>query len=137
MDKRERKGGKQKEVDKLMSKYKDDPKFQEFLRVHQGNCVESWNNDAILKAGRDYCQDLSAKPEAENESEASKSAHDGKLSDLEYLKSKGFVDKVQQHGEKKVFFTVKLEGLPYNAKKKDVKGRRTLQSNEKISVNII
>ena len=121
-EKQKLKHQKQKAVDDLMTKYKDDPKFQEFLRVHQRNSTESWNNDAILKVGRDY-QDEANEGEdndSERDQEEGKLALDNKLSDLEYLKSKGFTDGNHQ-GDKKVFFTIKLEGLPFNAKKKDVK----------------
>ena len=116
-EKQKLKHQKQKAVDELMTKYKDDPKFQEFLRVHQRNSTESWNNDAILKVGRDYQDE--ANEDEDDSGQEGKVALDNKLSDLEYLKSKGFTD--GHKGDKKVFFTVKLEGLPFNAKKKDVK----------------
>ena len=119
-EKQKLKHEKQKEVDKLMDRYKDDPKFQEFLRVQQKSHTESWNNDAILKVGRDYHQDHEEEVEGEFE-EAQKVANDSKLSDLEYLKSKGFNKEEKREEEKKIFFTVKLEGLPCDAKKKDVK----------------
>jgi len=83
----------------------------------EANKVQSQNNDAILKVGRDY-QDEANEDEDDSDQEG-KVALDNKLSDLEYLKSKGFTD--GHKGDKKVFFTVKLEGLPFNAKKKDVK----------------
>ena len=50
------------------------------------------------------------------------------LSDLDYLKSKGMKEDVSENAkqkhlgkEKKLFFTIKLEGLPYATKKKDIK----------------
>ena len=45
---------KQKEVDALLEKHKEDPKFQEFLRIHQRNSSEAWNNVAILEVGKQY-----------------------------------------------------------------------------------
>ena len=53
--KKERKKAKQAQVDALLLKYKDDPKFQEFMRVHKRNS-EKWNNDAILEMGQTYNQ---------------------------------------------------------------------------------
>ena len=37
-----------------MEKYKDDQKFQEFLRIHKRNSFEEWNLDAILNVGKEY-----------------------------------------------------------------------------------
>ena len=58
----------------------------------------------------------------------SKEALNQGLSDLDYLKSKGLkketVSKqsnLQDEKQKKLFYTIKLEGLPYSTKKKDVK----------------
>ena len=45
---------KQKEVDALLDKHRGDPKFQEFLRIHERNSSEAWNNDAILDVGKQY-----------------------------------------------------------------------------------
>ena len=114
-EKQKLKHEKQKAVDDLMAKYKNDPKFQEFLQLHQSQ-TETWNNDAILKVGRDFQEN---NDNAEEEGEE-KVAFEN-ISDLEYLKSKGFNKDEPKEESKKVFFTVKLEGLPFNAKKKDVK----------------
>ena len=131
-EKKRLKHQKQKEVDELMAKYKDDPKFQEFIRIHQRNATEAWNNDAILEVGKQF-QDDNNDDEAsdgggDDETDDEKEANDNKLSDLDYLKSKGLkaaglkkeerATKVKEH---KLFYTIKLEGLPYTAKKKDVK----------------
>ena len=130
-----------KEVNALMDKYKNDPKFQEFLRVHQRNSTETWNNDAILQVGKAYEDE----PEEENVAteeiviEKNKEACESKLSDLDYLKTKGLKEDENVQGkllqlsaetpqklekfqrESKIFFTVKLENLPCTTKKKDVK----------------
>ena len=55
LGKKERKKAKQEQVDALLLKHKDDPKFQEFMRVHKRNS-EKWNNDAILEMGHTYSQ---------------------------------------------------------------------------------
>ena len=123
---------KQKEVDALLDKHRADPKFQEFLRIHERNSSEAWNNDAILDVGKQY-QDEKVEEEVDEDLEESKEALNQGLSDLDYLKSKGLKEDqtaktatpstkfLGQEREKKLFFTVKLEGLPYSTKKKDVK----------------
>ena len=131
-----------KEVNSLMDKYKNDPKFQEFLRVHQRNSTETWNNDAIIQVGKAYEND---EPKEENTEEIieKSEAFESKLSDLDYLKTKGLKEDENVKGsnsvplnsrgagllstaeksqkELKIFFTVKLENLPCTTKKKDVK----------------
>ena len=118
---------KQKEVDALLAKYKDDPKFQEFLRVNQRNATEAWNNDAILEVGKNYQEDEQEEVATEDLEENKEALKEG-LSDLDYLKSKGLKEDVSENAkqkhlgkEKKLFFTIKLEGLPYATKKKDIK----------------
>ena len=111
--KKEKKKQKQKRVDELLEEYKDDPKFQEFLRIHKRNAEGVWNNDAILMAGQSFkenkselssedheeaqVQDQQSEPEdsdgerekEENEEgeEEEKVAKDSKVSDLDYLKA--------------------------------------------------
>merc|ERR1712083_1053982 len=84
---------KQKEVDALLTKYKDDPKFQEFLRVNQRNSSEAWNNDAILEVGKNY-QDDQQEEDATDDLDENKEALKEGLSDLDYLKSKGLKEGV-------------------------------------------
>merc|ERR1712129_523200 len=91
---------------------------------------EAWNNDAILDVGKQY-QDEKVEEVVEDLEESKEALNQG-LSDLDYLKSKGLEEDTAktatpstkflgQEREKKLFFTVKLEGLPYSTKKKDVK----------------
>jgi len=137
---------KQKKVNSLLEKYNDDPKFQEFLRVHKRNSVGTWNNDSVLELGKLYSQeskiedveskDLKTHDVQENfevsgeETVSDKVALKKGLSDLDYLKAKKAVsegekketeENKKEPKEKLNFFTVKLSGLPYKAKKKDVK----------------
>ena len=145
--KKELKKEKQAEVDQLLVKHKDDPKFQEFMRIHKRNAAGSWNNDAILEMGRSYAENppQEEQPSDENEpdeesesseegegdeNEEKKVAFDNKVSDMDYLKSlSGKTNNEAQEQEQKPpkepknedYFTVKLTGLPYKAKKKDVK----------------
>ena len=155
-DKKQKKKEKQAKVDALLEKYKDDAKFQEFLNIHKRNATASatWNNDAILDAGKTYeedeenigpkANDADKEEDLSNESiENNKVALDEKVSDLDYLKSlsssfetkKNDSEQVKQQESqtneninKKVkepkneaYYTVKLSGLPFKAKKKDVK----------------
>ncbi len=124
-EKKKLKAQKQIEVDALMAKYKDDTKFQEFLRVQRRSSSETWNNDAILAVGKQYTDEQDQVDNQEDsEDEEGRNADDKKLSDLDYLKSKGLKKmeiKDDVPKEKKIFFTVKLENLPCTVKKKDVK----------------
>ena len=99
-DKKQKKKEKQAKVDALLEKYKDDAKFQEFLNIHKRNATASatWNNDAILDAGKTYeedeenigpkANDADKEEDLSNESiENNKVALDEKVSDLDYLKS--------------------------------------------------
>ncbi len=58
---------KQKKVDALLAKYKDDEKFQEFLRVHKRNAIDGWNNDAILQVKKDFEEQQKNQEEKESE----------------------------------------------------------------------
>ena len=156
-DKKTKKKEKQAKVDALLEKYKDDHKFQEFLRIHERNSIASatWNNDAILQVGKsyeetDHTADGNIVEELEqpvlsedDENQNVKVALDKKVSDLDYLKSLSNTNDLENEKEKKeviensnkkakenkkqkepkneTFFTVKLSGLPFKAKKKDVK----------------
>ena len=151
-DKKQKKKEKQVKVDALLEKYKNDAKFQEFLNIHKRNATASatWNNDAILEAGKSYEEDeenigpkadsVDKEDDLANENiENNKVALDKKISDLDYLKSlSSSVETKKNDSEqtkeqesqtnKKVkepknenYYTVKLSGLPFKAKKKDVK----------------
>ena len=81
-----------------MEKYKDDLKFQEFLRVHKRNSFEEWNIDSILNVGKEFESQKEVKDmkeddddddesESEDEEEEEKAALKETVSDLDYLKS--------------------------------------------------
>nr|XP_033342924.1 probable RNA-binding protein 19 [Megalopta genalis] len=126
------------ELKKALDKHKDDPLFAEFLASHAIS-KSVWTNDTFL----DDTQENSSNSEDDNESDNDKDEDDKKeeeeepkvankvISDLEYMEAlKG---KDEQHTVKNIekkttskrgslkFFTVKLHGLGYNHKKKDVK----------------
>ena len=89
---------KEKKVGLLMEKYKDDQKFQEFLRIHKRNSFEEWNFDSILNVGKEFenqndekdRDESKSEDESESESEddaVEKVALKETVSDLDYLKS--------------------------------------------------
>ena len=99
---REKKKSK-KEVKSILEKYKDDPKFQEFLKVHKTSKSESWTNDSILEVANLYSGNKENKKIENTKSEADK-------------------EEVQKKPENKEdYFHVKLTNLPYRFKKKHVK----------------
>ena len=106
--KKKKKSDKLKEakVAALLEKFKDDQKFQEFLRIHKRNSFEEWNLDSILNVGKEFEDQQSNKvaksdgdddgedvdddandEDDEAEPDEDKLAHDKKVSDLDYLKS--------------------------------------------------
>ena len=138
---------KEKKVTKLMDKYKDDLKFQEFLRVHKRNSFEEWNLDSILNVGKEF--ETQKKVESENEAETGSSEDDSAekvalketISDLDYLraltvpsgdetqtekkdkdskKSETKKEKTKKEPKNETYFDVKLSNLPFKTKKKDV-----------------
>ena len=87
-------------MDALLLQYKDDPKFQEFLRVHKRNAAESWNNDAILEVGQSY------KEEQENCQQNSQ--EDDKKSEVADSESSNAESGDENEDEKVSFFVSKL-----------------------------
>ena len=91
-----------------IEKYQDDAKFQEFAKAVTGKDVENKVKKAVIQ---DEGEGGDAGEEEEEEVV--------KVSDLDYLKSKTVKkEKVRKSVE---LFTVKISGLPYKCKKKDIK----------------
>nr|XP_003699323.1 PREDICTED: probable RNA-binding protein 19 [Megachile rotundata] len=130
------------EVKEALEKHKDDPLFVEFLESHTSNKAV-WKNDTTLITDENEKQEDKeeesdeddSKEEEEKEAEGEKKKiADKALSDLQYMealkkkkkstesKEEGTSDvkKAPKHGPVE-FFTVKLRGLAYNHKKKDIK----------------
>ncbi|XP_017877575.1 probable RNA-binding protein 19 [Ceratina calcarata] len=129
------------ELEEALKKYKDDPLFAEFLESHAGNKT-IWNNDTALTDNLDKDHNDSEnsennedsetedKNDEEEEEKKEEKIADKVISDLEYmetLKEGKKTDKTipneksaSKHGPLK-FFTVKIRGLAYNHKKKDIK----------------
>ena len=98
-----------------LEKYKDDPKFKEFMNAHGKNNVWGNNNDEFEAKTGETVNDNDDEDEAEDENSDSKP-----VSDLDYLKTKKKAPE-KSVKPKKDFFTVKLTGLPYKCKKRDLK----------------
>ncbi|XP_078046896.1 putative RNA-binding protein 19 [Augochlora pura] len=125
-----------KELKEALKKHKDDPLFAEFLESHGGN-KGLWTNDTLLDDNEEESSNSendtngSDKDEEDKEKEEEKpKVADKVISDLEYMEAlKGKDQSTIKNIEKKTaskrglqkFFTVKLRGLGYNHKKKDIK----------------
>ncbi|CAK9798743.1 Probable RNA-binding protein 19 [Anthophora quadrimaculata] len=127
------------EVKEALEKHKDDPLFVEFLESHATKKTV-WNNDTLTpvetKEHSDNVDETSDKESMEEEEEEEKEEEKQKvadkvISDLEYMealkkKEKDTEEKVPKDKNKSKrgpvkFFTVKLRGLAYSHKKKDIK----------------
>ncbi|CAL7941010.1 unnamed protein product [Xylocopa violacea] len=131
------------EIKEALEKHKDDPMFMEFLESHAVR-KNIWDNDTTLinetkkeHSGSDTSDDEANDEDDNEEKEGNEEKEKEKqkiadkvISDLEYmeaLKNKKNAEKevpdnknTSKHGPIK-FFTVKLRGLAYNHKKKDIK----------------
>ncbi|KAK9877154.1 hypothetical protein WA026_016897 [Henosepilachna vigintioctopunctata] len=116
------------EVEERLERYKDDPLFEEFLEVHskEAKAIKKIMSKSKLDVEIEKESQTAEQEERNDGIEEEKLAnHD--ISDMEYMKL--LMEKSarkKQTKEKKVkekvnFFTVKLKGLPYNCKKKDLK----------------
>ena len=117
----ENKKPKEKESSEL-DKYKDDPKFKEFMSVHGNN--DAWSNNNSKLTSEDTCKDDKNGSDDHNEEDNDNLEEEIKtsepVSDLDYLRSK------KKKGDKppkpkKDLYTVKITGLPFKCKKKDLK----------------
>ncbi|XP_050579590.1 probable RNA-binding protein 19 isoform X2 [Bombus affinis] len=141
--------GVQKEIREALEKHKDDPLFMEFLESHATDKA-IWKNDTILatiqtkelsdnevndiKSSDQYNDKEDSKEEDDEEEERKEKEPkiaDKVISDLEYMESlkrkeKNIEERIpsdkskSKHGSIKLF-TVKLRGLAYNHKKKNIK----------------
>ncbi|RZC31811.1 RNA-binding protein 19 [Asbolus verrucosus] len=114
---------------KSKTKYQDDPMFEEFLELHapeekkklhkivERTSIETQENDNVDESEHD---------ETENETDLQNKLADEKISDLEYMHKLMKKKETKQASTKKEpknieLFTLKLKGLPYSCKKKDIK----------------
>ncbi|XP_001807432.1 probable RNA-binding protein 19 [Tribolium castaneum] len=123
-----KKNQKEDETIELLKKYQDDPMFEEFLELH--NPEESKKLRKIIEKQKEH--DVKSESE-EDEGKGSSSENDSdeetqdrladqKISDLEYMKKLvKKKEKPKKEPKKLDLFTLKLRGLPYNSRKKDIK----------------
>ncbi|XP_076290361.1 putative RNA-binding protein 19 [Lasioglossum baleicum] len=128
------------QVKEALEKYKDDPLFAEFLESHAANKAV-WNNDTALDDAQEEessnseddeekDSDVDEDEKEEKEEEEKPKVANKVISDLEYMEAlKGKDQNATKDIDKKTtpdrgpqkFFTLKLRGLGYNHKKKDIK----------------
>ncbi|XP_063911089.1 probable RNA-binding protein 19 [Zophobas morio] len=114
------------EAEELLKKYKDDPVFEEFLELHAPEqhkkfsklIGEEEKSDDRPEEDKSEESDTSAESEEESQNKAA----DETISDLEYMKRLvKKPEKPKKEPKNLELFTLKLKGLPYNCKKKDIK----------------
>ena len=99
----------------ILDRYKDDAKFQEFLRAHQHTRAESWTNDSIVEVAQLYAtqskQQQHDPGKAEQDDDDDAAVDDDENANVVSTNA----------AKKKDFFHVKLSNLPYKFKKRHVK----------------
>jgi len=109
------------EIDTGVEKHKEDPKFQEFMSIHNKDKEGTWGNDSggVVGVVAEEKGEEVNEEEDEGTNEEQKENNKDSVSDLDYLKSK----KTPKAPPKPPvdLFTVKITGLPYKSKKKDIK----------------
>lgn len=142
-DKGKKSGIQDPKVTELLEKYKDDPQFIEYMEMHLGKNA-MWSNDVLGGTGDGPAVTEKTMEELQNKTISTIPEEDlasAKISDFEYLrrkmvKSKKKIDaeekevsseksdpgsKLVKVEKKHTFYYVKLRGLPYKAKKKQIK----------------
>ncbi|TRY62746.1 hypothetical protein TCAL_03592 [Tigriopus californicus] len=115
----QKKAEKKEQAQALLDKYSQDPKFQEFMRIHKRNATEGvWNNDNMLEVAQSFeaeqkqeedstladekeAEDEEPTEPLEDEETEAKEASNKALSDLDYLKTKQESDDAQATEEVK------------------------------------
>ena len=119
-EKKESKPEKKKEEANVdLEKYKDDPKFKEFMSVHAAK--DSWGNNNSQTDSKITSKSESDEEEDTEPQEAGKDESETKaVSDVDSLKTKKAV-KEKKPKPFKDLFTVKVSNLPFKCKKRDLK----------------
>lgn len=113
-----------KEASSILDKYKDDSKFQDFLRVHKRN-AESWTNESVVDVANLYKKNATdtdkAKDHGDEDSDVLKKddKDNNDVNHNETVKKKTKVEKKPK--TEKIFFYVKVENIPYKFKKSNIK----------------
>jgi len=107
----EKSEGNRPKISTGIEKYQGDAKFQEFAKAVTGKDLDS----KVTRAVSEYDEKVGDEGEDDEHVDEEKA----KVSDLDYLKSKTV--KKQKVKKDIELFTVKISGLPYKCKKKDIK----------------
>ncbi|XP_033210187.1 probable RNA-binding protein 19 [Belonocnema kinseyi] len=111
---------KNSEIKEIIKKHKDDPLFAEFLESHSTNADKKlWSNEA-----QTLLNEIKESSESGSESDKDYSKEVGEKKDEKKLDFETFqtLKKAKESKKQPVkFFTVKVRGLSYNHKKKDLK----------------
>ncbi|XP_058794674.1 probable RNA-binding protein 19 [Phymastichus coffea] len=124
-------------IKEILEMHKDDPLFNEFIESHTKGDKKLWSNDTLLGVNEeeeDFDSDENSETqdsESETDDKSKNKLAKKNISDKEYMESlqKKKIDRTsnkqiselkESRGPNK-FFTVKVRGLAYNHKKKDIK----------------
>ncbi|XP_073834276.1 probable RNA-binding protein 19 [Musca autumnalis] len=135
-------------VDELLGKHKDDPEFQEFMKVHERNRtlwandttevevpnnadtradIENNNDNVCGKDGAETKEDTDSdedKSDNNDEDEESEKLAEKPISDMEYMKSlmaKNSNSSALKTKKSSVdLFTIKIHNVPYKTKRQDI-----------------
>lgn len=114
---------KDENIMEMLEKYKDDPQFEEFIKVQssKGKKIEDLLAQIKLLKNEENT-DLSISGKDNEEENPDEKLAQKNISDLDYMKLlMKKTEKTRKVKEKIDFFTIKLKGLPYVCKKKDIK----------------
>lgn len=114
---------KDENIMEMLEKYKDDPQFEEFIKVQssKGKKIEDLLAQIKLLKNEENT-DLSISGKDNEEENPDEKLAQKNISDLDYMKLlMKKTEKTKKVKEKIDLFTIKLKGLPYVCKKKDIK----------------
>lgn len=119
-EKKKKKNEKNKELKEIIEKHKDDPLFNEFLESHtEKTSKQLWNNESQKLLDENKESDDSESDENDSKKDEEKVEEVEKKLDFEVF---GAMKKSKEQKKQPVkFFTVKVRGLAFNHKKKDLK----------------
>lgn len=127
-------------VDEIVGKHKDDPEFQEFMKVHERNRT-LWANDAteVESSEKSDLKDVSPQDASQSAEEdvhdedSNEESEDGAsseklaekpISDMEYMKSLMSKNSISSTSSAKKsnldLFTIKIHNVPYKTKRQEI-----------------
>lgn len=127
-------------VDEIVGKHKDDPEFQEFMKVHERNRT-LWANDAteVESSEKSDLKDVSPRDASQSveedvhDEDSNEESEDGAsseklaekpISDMEYMKSLMSKNSISSTSSAKKsnldLFTIKIHNVPYKTKRQEI-----------------